>query len=388
MVKALLGRIENLFQPDFLFASFLPTLLFVTCNALILGDVLGFKSVIALASSWTTEQSATVIASTAFGTVVLAYVMYGLRSWFLRLWGGTIEGPFKWYFAAGQRFYGKRYRELRDETYQEPKWNTTITTFREAVRQDRKTSGQSIPQDTRDTLLKEIKSLYKEMGEHKVQITIDKVINAYSVYCGENLNDVHLALIKLLRDWTEQEEMEKARRLADLDRRFGGSSSIRPTALGNVVESYNSYPFKRYGIEGEVFWPHLEHVMEKEYLERIREVRILLDFFLTSATLGILTAILSVLVGPWIMLAPWYWNGIGIAAVIISYNLYYKMAVFIAIQYGDLVRAGFDIFRIKLLISLGCPAPIDRSDELARWKQLSQLLVFGHAENYTYKTTW
>jgi hypothetical protein len=224
------------------------------------------------------------------------------------------------------------------------------------------------------------------MGVAEIQKVLNRVVDAYKIYPGDNkLVEVYKIIKQKLLDWADQEKTNKARQLADLDRKFGGFSTIRPTALGNVVEAYNAYPYKRYGIEGEFFWPHLEFVLHKDFRERISDTRLLLDFFLTMATLGTLTAIFSFVIGPWLNFSPLYWATIGTIAILVSYCIYYKMAVFIAVQYGDLIRASFDLFRLELFNNFKMARPKDLASEVQKWKDLNQLIVFGNKMvNYDY----
>lgn len=387
MVKALLTRIENAFKPDFLFASFLPTLLFVVSVLLLAGEVLGYEAVVAYLGIWSSNSLGLSLAAfMAVSIVILAYIIYGLRSWFVKLWAGQIEGPFAWLGYPGQKFYLQQFQHQRRESLGPQRWKTEFQEFLEEVDKKWTKSTEDIPLTTLHSLQEQVDTLHDQMRSAQVKQVLDKVISLYDSYGGDgNLKEIYRTIKQKLLDLGEQERTNKARQLAELDRKFGKASTIRPTALGNVIEAYNSYSYKRYGIEGETFWPHLESVLTKEYRERISDVKLLLDFFLTMATLGMLLAIFSFIIGPWLKFDPLYWAVIGGFSILISYGLYYKMGVHIAIQYGDLIRASFDLFRLDMLKELEIARPKDLKSETDTWKKLNRLVIFADKIHLEYR---
>lgn len=72
-----------------------------------------------------------------------------------------------------------------------------------------------------------------------------------------------------------------------------------------------------------------------------------------------------------------------------SYAVYYRLAVFVATQYGDLIRASFDLFRYDLLkglsIKIDSTMPLSREREV--WEELSRLLAYGDSVNVTFETS-
>lgn len=386
MVKALLGKIENVFKPDFLFASFLPTLLFVVSLAVLIGEVIGYESIVAYAEGWSSNAfGLSLAASLAVGVVILAYVFYGLRSWFLKLWAGQIEGALAWFCYPGQYFFKHRFHAQRANCNRQPQWDSIWRGYQqrayvECERYD-PSKSEDFPWKERDYLLQLVGDIDDTTSKPELDKIFMKILEANRKYKeGENHGMVWSKFKLKLKDLIEQEKSDQTRRLAELDRQFGKSSFIRPTALGNIIEAYNSYPYKRYGIEGEVFWPHIESRLPEAFQAKIDDLKVLLDFFLTMATLGVLVGCFALLVGPWLRFTPFYWAAIGATAILVSYNIYYKMAVILAMQYGDLIRASFDMYRLDLLDQLSIPRPTDSAEERSRWQKLSELVVFGVQE--------
>jgi hypothetical protein len=64
------------------------------------------------------------------------------------------------------------------------------------------------------------------------------------------------------------------------------------------------------------------------------------------------------------------------AMLILSW-LFYRASFPIAVRYGNLVRASFDLFRFDLLQQLRLPLPEDSEDEYQAWRMVSELMAVG-----------
>jgi hypothetical protein len=68
--------------------------------------------------------------------------------------------------------------------------------------------------------------------------------------------------------------------------------------------------------------------------------------------------------------------------------VYYRLAVSVATQYGDLIRASFDLFRHDLLKAFSVkfdPLNLSLSEEKEIWSKLSRLLVYGDASSLMFE---
>src|SRR5215467_14907055 len=97
-LDTLLGKIAGFFEKDFLFASLLPSLIFVPAMLITLAYVVDIDTVVTWLSNWS------LVKKTGFGFVgivaliVFAYVLSALRATLLRLWSGTSKNPLLWGF--------------------------------------------------------------------------------------------------------------------------------------------------------------------------------------------------------------------------------------------------------------------------------------------------
>jgi len=116
--------------------------------------------------------------------------------------------------------------------------------------------------------------------------------------------------------------------------------------------------------------------MEAEFRALVQDQQTRLDFSLACASLSLFSAILWLVLGPWIWGDLLVWLGLVAASGIIAY-LFYRLGCIAAWKRGDLFRASFDLFRLDLLKALGGIAPQSLKEERATWRQFSTLLVYG-----------
>lgn len=394
MIQALFGEIKNLLDKDFLLASFLPSLVFLAFIAVTLCDVLGFDGFIRWVESFGGEQITALLGAVFLGTVVFAYIINSLRMVFLKLWTGSTRGPLAPLLRLGEQWNRTKY-ELAMKAYSQSAWIEIPDRHRQRVQPlcKERNSQPEIPPAELNTLKEEIEMATREgplrNPDTAEKFIEDKVLSVYKKYqWNDDVNVVDRELDRYLQKRLNDDQLEIRSKRLYLDRQFGTSDSIRGTALGNIVESYNTYPFLRYGMEGEIYWTHLQNYMPEAFLKRIREQKIIFDFCLTMATLGVGYGLLAFVVGPLLSSDTSYWLAIGLIAVLFSYVVYYRLAVFVATQYGDLIRASFDLFRGDLLkaFSVKLDKPITRiGQEREVWKKLNQLLIYSDSPDLTFE---
>lgn len=394
MLQALFGEIKGFLDKDFLFASFVPSLVFLACIIATLGGVVGFDGSLAWIDTLSVAQSTATVAVTFLGTVVFAYIINSLRVVFLKLWAGAIKGPLTPLLLLGERWNRAKYDEEAKEAYRVPEWKSIIEGFADNVQKHYKEPDPNnvIPDDDLTDLRNKISAARLEgsVSSNDAKIFLhNSVLPVYNKFgWTDPLNDVYQKLIIVFEKKAGEEQIDIVNKRFRLDRRFGTKDSIRPTTLGNIVESYNAYPFKRYGMEGEIFWPHLQQYVPDTFMKRIFEQKIIFDFCLTMASLGVCYGFLAAIGGPLLWSNVWNWLTLGLIAVVFSYAVYYRLAVFVAIQYGDLIRASFDLFRRDLLMAFSLkvdPAATTLLKERAVWEELSRLLAYGDPVALTFE---
>jgi len=390
MFDTLLSKIAGFFEKDFLFASFLPALIFIAALVITLAGVLSIEAVWAWVDTWTGMQKGAAAVAGLLFVVVVAYVLQALRTSFMRAWTGNSNSWLLWGFNnLGVLNQKRRYRRLLDASRRLSPWQAVLDTFDNNLRAVWSNVLNPNP-DGRDhllephkvALLQGIKSLHVGMPEAAINLQLNEVLGAYRAYSGDELADVYKAVKTKLNEWNDNEQAEIQSETYNLDRWFGRLQTVRATKLGNVIEAYNYYPFKRYQIEPNIFWPRLRKVIPPEYLSQVQESRILLDFLLTMATLAAVYAFLALTVGPWLWFNPWLWLSLAAVALTGSY-FFYSLSIGAAFEQGEMVRSCFDLFRLDLMTALQRPRPGSLAAEQAQWDELSKLAVYGFSKNFT-----
>lgn len=160
-------------------------------------------------------------------------------------------------------------------------------------------------------------------------------------------------------------------------------SAVLPTRLGNVIRSFESYPYRQYRIRAITVWPRLTAVVDKDYAAQIEGIKSTLDFTLNGSLLsGVLAAlVLGVrLFYPVGLAEARVWIPVALELLVLmlaSYGLYLA-ALSRANAWGSSVKGAFDIYRWKLLESLGyryAPETLDKEREL--WDWISTRLILS-----------
>jgi hypothetical protein len=398
MLGTLLDKIAGVFERDFLFASFLPALIFLASLLATFVLALGIEGVWGWVESWTTLQQGMITAVGAVGIVVYAYVLHAVRTEMVRFWSGTSNFPFYFcwgWLRVGEVWQRRRYRRLRDRvrglTFPSVSWNDVRIDFEDQVwaRLQALSSPPATPAAPvplrwfrRWPLVLRVKLLHDGMTAEVVKRRLRPVIEAYERYLEDDLTRLYYMVKTRLMDWDEKQAVRLRTETAILDRRFGTLETVRATELGNVIESYNQYAAKRYKIEAEIFWPRLRQVIKPEYLTLVYEPRMLLDFSLAMASLAACYALLVLLVGPWLWPSLWVWGALAGVGLLVSY-FFYRVGVLAAYQFGEMVRASFDLFRLDLMAALQRPHPATFRVEQAQWEEFSKLVVYAEPIDFT-----
>ena len=146
-------------------------------------------------------------------------------------------------------------------------------------------------------------------------------------------------------------------------RRLPPDEAIMPTAFGNVLSAAENYVRRRYGLDPVVVWPHIWFLLSDERRE-IESQRRALD----AAVDGVFFSLLFL---PWGFFCP-----LAFVAGLVAAWLAYRLAVERAALFGELVRAVFDLHRLRLYDSLGCPRPAP-DKEWEKGRRFTQLLWRG-----------
>jgi hypothetical protein len=153
---------------------------------------------------------------------------------------------------------------------------------------------------------------------------------------------------------------------------------VLPTRLGNTIRCFERYPSQEYRIDGVRLWDHLSVVMDASLLTRVEQARANLNFLLN------LSFLLGVLVASLVTLAVWTpratllnaWLPAAILALLSV--LAHRGSLWLALLWGDLVRASFDLYRDRLYEELGYgELPKNRAAERKEWAAITGQILFG-----------
>jgi hypothetical protein len=154
------------------------------------------------------------------------------------------------------------------------------------------------------------------------------------------------------------------------------AGDVAPTRLGNVLRSAESYSRQRYGVDSVRVWPRLSPLLGDPILSTMTSARTSMEFFLTVSLLsGIYAPIGSIYLictnADPILIAAALFGGCLISFVSC------RSALAPAAIYGEQIRTAFDLYRHKLLGSVGMPLPATLEEERRLWPELLRFLERG-----------
>jgi hypothetical protein len=157
---------------------------------------------------------------------------------------------------------------------------------------------------------------------------------------------------------------------------------IRPTRLGNVLgaaEDYSGDP-RRYGLDAVFFWPRLYPLLPDGMRASLAAARSTMETLLLFSALALLFTATALVAGAAGVISPVVASIGGVAGLLAS-PVAYRLAVRAGWDYGELVRASFDVYRRELLKAMGFPLPGNLEDERAVWKAIGQQLYRRAADD-------
>ena len=152
---------------------------------------------------------------------------------------------------------------------------------------------------------------------------------------------------------------------------------LLPTPFGNVLRSFEIYPRVMYGFEAIDGWGRLLSVIPKDYLELIDAARAQVDFWVNLGVVFILLQI-EYIVLAFMTGTPLQWWVV--LLFIVLGTIAPLRATSAASEWGDFVKSAFDVYRFKLLESLGMNIPKSRKEEKILWTKYSQAIIYRMPE--------
>lgn len=149
--------------------------------------------------------------------------------------------------------------------------------------------------------------------------------------------------------------------------------NVLPTKFGNVMRAFETYSRSMYGIDAIPLWPRLSAMVPEAYGEMLNWARAQVNFavnvfYLPVAIVveyGILAALTRTLPALWL---------VGLA-ILIMWGAY-RMAIINAVQWGNLVKGSFDLYRYDLLKQMGLERPASWEQERVLWTAISRSFLY------------
>jgi hypothetical protein len=390
MINDLLGKVTSVIEKDFLFGSLLPSFLFLF--ALLMTLVANSDSSLILIYIFEQATDNPLTIATIFILILIscAYIVYMFRNTFLTFWCGK-SLFFHWLFELTFLFHKSRYKRLSNLPQKSILLEQLLVNFRQIARRNVNAivsaNAPIINSNTKKRLRKLLDGVNILNDIDKAAQLLDNVAAFYGTYTTASVDDVVIPYLNKFDEWAEELAVEDQSRFARLDFEYGSVGTIAPTRLGNIVQSYNQYPFKRYSMESEIFWTRIIKVMDESFEKRINDQKLMLDFSLTCASMSLLYAACTMLI-PWLSSEKESWFVLTIIGLFVS-QVFYNSAITSAISFGQFVRTAYDLYRLNLLESYSMEMPANDKEERALWESISQLIVYGHTNNilkYVYKS--
>lgn len=152
---------------------------------------------------------------------------------------------------------------------------------------------------------------------------------------------------------------------------------LLPTPFGNTIRAFEVYPRVMYGVEGIMGWVRLLTVIPGDYRELVDTAKAQVDFWVN---LGLLSAVfLAEYVALVMTLGDLRSTWLLILMIFIWVVSAFR-AQRAASQWGELVKAAFDVYLPELYKKLELPTPTDEKDKRSIWTEYSQAVVYENPE--------
>ncbi len=149
---------------------------------------------------------------------------------------------------------------------------------------------------------------------------------------------------------------------------------LLPTSFGNTIRAFEDYPRVIYGIESIDGWSRLIAIIPKEYVELIDNAKTQVDFWINISILSFLLLMEYIGLAIYTKSLVVFWLPMLLLAIVAWLSP--RFAISFAVQWGNYVKAAFDVFTPKLREQLGIRQPSNREDERKEWKAFSQTIIY------------
>jgi len=152
---------------------------------------------------------------------------------------------------------------------------------------------------------------------------------------------------------------------------------LLPTSFGNIMRAFEVYSRVMYGLDAIPGWNRLIAVIPKDYYSVINDSESIMNFWVNLCALSWVVVFEYVLLSIYKGAIPIVW--FPFAAVGISFIFFWRAKV-AALEWGNFVKASFDVFLPALYGKLGFPFPEDRKQEQSVWGDFSRAIIYRNPD--------
>jgi hypothetical protein len=262
-------RLGGLLEKQFLFASLIPTALFFAASVVTFAAGVGLAGTLTWLEGLSALSGTMLLIAIGITLIVLSYVLASLRPTISALWSGIYRGwpppPFRAHLSRSQ---DRRYRDLSERA---EKLIPSVQIKSALIKRVHATWKPELPPAS-EAEVQKLQGLGQRLLERRSveegRSEIEEIESLYHRYAPKSLEPAWKPIVDTLEAQGKAPLLDKNDARVRLERWFGPQGTLRPTALGNLLEAHTAYPFRRYAIEGSVFWPRLTFVVAPETLAR------------------------------------------------------------------------------------------------------------------------
>jgi hypothetical protein len=191
---------------------------------------------------------------------------------------------------------------------------------------------------------------------------------------NEKLDKLDDQFRELGSDFPVDKRSERNKIMKELAEHFPDDERwLLPTGFGNTLRAFETYPRVMYGVEAIDGWSRILAVVPEEYRSLIDNAKAHVDFWVNMGFVSVflLVEYLSIALSQHSWKVIWLLVLIVLALLVSPYR-----AKRVAVEWGDLVKSVFDLYRFDLLEALGIELPKSRKEERGLWTKISQAIIY------------
>jgi hypothetical protein len=153
------------------------------------------------------------------------------------------------------------------------------------------------------------------------------------------------------------------------------SALIKPTRLGNMLSAAEEHPYQLYRLDAVLWWPRLTPLLPGKFR---RQIDAALTPVVALLNLSLVLGLFALGGGTTLLFNGHLWKG-GILIMSIGLALAwvcYRGALNQARDYGDMIRASFDLYRHEIFPKLHLATPDNLVRERVLWDAMNHWLYF------------